>query len=200
MKDFEELKKAWQHTPVNIGALGADPVGRFAATGLGRASSSQQKLARHYLRSFIFSLLAPLFAPALVCVLGLPLWVAILYAVFGIAMAVVNFRFRRFILHYDFLSQPIVSALSSAILIARRQRIIRSISLTVATMLCLTIAATMLNVGQDAGLAGMCAGLVLGGIIAIQKVRNTNDLVRSIQTELRSVLNDGEIELHQEPR
>ena len=190
MKDLEELRKTWQRAQLNTAHLEADNRNAAKRLAVSRASTAQQKLARTYLISFYISLLLPVLAPFLVDLFHCAVWVAALYALFGLVMAAVNITFHRFILRHNFYTLPVVTALSEAYIITRRQRIINTCSIIGAVVVCITLFGQMIEQSEMAAVSGMVLGLILGLIIAYYKLRHKSELSRRIQEELKSTISN----------
>ena len=124
--DLEQLRNNWQKTRINSELLDADTNRLTERLASGRAQTARAKLARYYRRSALCAILLPALSPILVISLGFPEWIAAIYAWFGVVMGVLNLCFSRYISRCDYTSQPIVTALASAVKIARIQRYLRA--------------------------------------------------------------------------
>lgn len=185
--DIEELKQAWQRTQLRLDTLDADNRRIAHQLAAGRATTAQQWLVRYYRRSFVFSLFLPVLSIVLYEV-GYPAWMAAIYALFGFVMAAVNISFSRYIAAVDYMSLPMVTALSEAIKIRRRQQTIRTCSFAGALGVCMSIFFCMMDMGNSYVLEGGAIGLVVGVVVGILKHRRVNSYVRAMESELRSML------------
>lgn len=153
-----------------------------------RAATAKQKLARHYYMVMAGALLLPLLSCLLVTILFLPVWVAILYALFGFVMALLNGLFARYLSRCDMMSQPIVTALSLSERIIHWQNNIFLFGFCSGlTLICLLLYYVYAVSDTDI-LAGALSGLLIGVIIGVRKYRRQRRLARQIRTELRAVL------------
>lgn len=188
--DFEELKQNWNKACINNELLKADNLRLARELATGRAQTARDKLASYYRRSSVCAILLPSLAPALVIILDLPVWLAVLYAVFGIVMGVVNYCFARYIKNCDYTSVPTVEALSIAIKIARYQRYIRSVGIFVGCILVATMFYFAIDRDDYSMVTAFIFGLVGGLIFGTIKYIRMSALVRRMKAELQSLVED----------
>ncbi len=188
--NLEELKQNWHKARVNNEMLEADNRRLVSQLATGRAQTARDKLSRYYRRSFICAILLPAFSPMLVSALGFPLWIAALYALFGVVMGVINLWFSNFISRCDYTSVPTVEALEKAVDIARYQRYIRSFGISSGGALIVTMFVHALDKSEYhtviAFVIGLCAGIVIG----VFKYRRMSSLVKQMQDELKSLVEE----------
>lgn len=190
--DLEQLRNTWQKARVNSELLETDNRKLAESLAVGRAQTARDKLAGYYRRSFIVALLLPALSPVLVKVLDFPVWIAAVYASFGVVMGILNLCFSNYIKRCDYLAQPIVSALADAVKIARYQRYLRSFGISMGGALIATMFFDAVDHSEFHIIIAFIVGLVLGVIIGIIKFRWMSALTRQMQDELRSLLIDGE--------
>ena len=186
--DLEQLRNTWQKARVNSELLETDNRKLAESLAAGRAQTARDKLAGYYRRSFIVALLLPALSP----VLDFPVWIAAVYASFGVVMGILNLCFSNYIKRCDYLAQPIVSALADAVKIARYQRYLRSFGISMGGALIATMFFDAVDHSEFHIIIAFIVGLVLGVIIGIIKFRWMSALTRQMQDELRSLLIDGE--------
>lgn len=186
--DLQQLKAAWQQTQVRPELLSEDAERMARKAAAGRAQTASQKLAKYFRKSFYISCTLPLLAPSLVVILGLPLWVAIAYGTFGIAMAIVNYLHAQYLKSIDIASIPLVPALVIAQTIRRRTLRIQAYGMMAAFALIATMLVSALGISSTATLWGFGIGLIVGLFIATIKLQRSWKLIRTIQQELRSVI------------
>lgn len=188
--DFETLKENWNKACINIELLKADNERLARQLATGRAQIARDKLASYYRRSSSAAILLPLLSPTLVSILGMPIWLAFVYALFGIVIGLVQFKFSNYIKHCDYASVPTVEALSIAIKIARYQRYIRSFCIGISCILLFAMFYIALDRYEYHILSGFIIGLVVGLIIGGIKFIRMSALVRQMKNELQSLLDD----------
>ena len=188
-QDLEQLRENWRRMSLRVDRLEADNRRMAKRLAAGRATSAQQKLAGFYRISAIASCLLPILAPSLTHV-GFPVWIATVYAVFGVIMAILQFTFYRKIIRSDYLSLPVVTALADAIDIARKQRLLRMFSLCTGGFVILSMILAAFNRLDTSILIAMTVGLIIGAAIGYRKYRKMSALVREMQDELRANLNE----------
>lgn len=187
MKDIEELRSTWKKARVKTEKLDGDNRRAAALLARSRAVTAQQKLARHYKVSLIASLLMPVLSPMLLK-LGFSVFVALLYAFYGVVMVFANFSFYRYIVSTDLASLPVVPALFRAVNIVRRQKLTSILSMAFAFMLCLTMVAQAFYDTEDSVFLGMATGFVLAVVIGAVKNRKLSRLADSIKKELSTLI------------
>ena len=187
MKDIEELRNTWKKARVKTEKLDSDNRRAAALLARSRAVSAQQKLARRYKVSLIASFLMPFLSPMLLK-LGFSVFVALLYAFYGVVMVFANFSFYRYIVSTDLASLPVVPALFRAVNIVRRQKLTSTLSMAFAFMLCLTMIAQAFYDNEDSVFLGMATGFVLATVIGAVKYRYMSRLADSIKKELSTLI------------
>lgn len=185
--ELEELRRQWKHATVKADSE-VDSHQTFRAAARRRADGALGRLVRQYRAQAIISLILPIFAPVLVADFHFPTWLAILYALYGLVMMLVNFTFSRYLAGLNIISQPVVTALSISASILRRQRNITFASLSFAVVLIALLLWHFHSTGNIWLLAGAWTGLVAGGVIGFTKIHRKTILARKIQSELKSAI------------
>ena len=85
----------------------------------GKITSAQHRLHWNYKRNALGGLCVAALAPMLVTTLHFQLWVAIAYGVFGLLMAFLSYDFSRSIAKTDYVSQPVVDAMSAVLAVRK---------------------------------------------------------------------------------
>lgn len=186
--DIEELRQNWQRAKIKCETLEAENRRLARELATGRATTVRDRLSRHYLRSALSALvILPLFSPLLVHVLNFPLWAAILYAVFGIIIGIINLWFSQYIKHSDYTSVSIIESLAKAEKIARYQRNIEIFAIVFCLVVLITMFSIMIDINERDVLLGFFIGLAIGIVIAIKKYLYMHSLTRQMQQELKSL-------------
>lgn len=178
--DLENLKTTWQNLNVRVDRLEEENRRTTEALRRNRAKSAQMKLATSYKRTAFVGLLCPLLAPLCVHILYMPIWVAVIYAAFGLLMAALMLRSYWVTRYSNFMSLPIVEALQNAIRLRRRQNMVTTIGIAGG---CIVIATFYIYL--EVGIIGFFIGLALGLIIGIKKQLTQRELIREIEDSLR---------------
>lgn len=185
--DIEQLRHTWQHASFKAADLDSDNrriAGRLAA---GRAQSAVVKLFRYYRRASIQALALPVLSPVLYFEIDLPLWIAAIYAFFGIVMAALLSTFARSISTVDLTSIPTVKAMQLSLDIKRRQRLLRCFSISTGVFIIISIFFAIIDTDETSVLWGFFIGLIIGGILGIKRYLDANRLIREMQQELSSI-------------
>lgn len=185
--DLEQLRRAWQSTQVDNRRLAEENRRLLRSLASGRITGSQRKLRNDYIRVAILGLLLPILAPSLVYILALPLWCAVVYALFGIFMATLNGLFAFWIDDLDLMSMPVTEALSRAVDILRRQRQLHMCGIICGGAVVGSIAVCAIDVAEYYMIVGFIVGLGVGLVIGLLKYRRQRRLARSIRDELRGL-------------
>lgn len=185
--DLEELKNTWQNLNIRVSQLEEDNRRTANALSAGRAQSAQAALAKMYKVSGCAGLLLPGFAPMIVKILGLPLWVAVIYAVFGVLMSILSFCFSAYIMRTDVINCPVVQAMKHVVAIRKYQGRIRIMGIFLGSAVLLSMLAVMLRESEIGLIIGFVGGLIIGLPVAIFKIRRQIRLTRQIQSALEEV-------------
>lgn len=186
MRDLEEYKKYWKNARLDSASLDAD--NRVAARRLasGRAMTARQSLQRHYLISFIASILMPALAPVLTLI-GFPLWVGIIYGAFGIFSATMSACTYYYIKRTDFFGMPTVEALKAAMKLSRRTSVLGISSFSLAfAIICAMLWVSFDNMHEHI-FYGLVAGLFIGIPLGFLRFRNKRSQLRRLRDELRTI-------------
>lgn len=185
--DIDQLRTAWQqHSPAGTDLDMAERMARAAATG--RLRSSSQKLSQYYRRSNIAAFALPVLAPLLVTVLDLPVWVAAIYAFFGVVMAAMNLLLARFIDDTDICSLPVVTALAAVVAI--RKRVVRHkiFGICAGMSVIASMFATAIDNSPQSVIFSFTIGLMIGIVIGVRRIRKVFALISQMESELHSAL------------
>lgn len=186
MRDLEEYKKSWKHARLDTSSLEADNRAMARRLATGKAMTTKQSLGRHYLFSFIVSLMLPVLSPVLV-IIGFPMWVAVIYGIFGIIMAVMSGSFYIYIRHIDYYSLPTVEALKNVLALSKWTTVMSISGFSMAFAVCCSMLWASLEGMHDQIFYGLVFGLVIGAMIGYLRFRNRNRLVKKLRYELQSL-------------
>lgn len=120
-------------------------------------------------------------------VVGLPLWIAVIYAAFGVLMSVLSFCFSSYIMRTDVINCPVVQAMKHVVHIRKYQERFRILSILLGSSVLLSMLAVMWQVSEIEIIIGFLVGLIIGLPIAIFKIRRQIRLTRQIQSALEEV-------------
>ncbi len=184
--ELEELKNKWQSLSIKVEHLEA--TNRRLAKELcsRRASGVQHRLARSYRWMSMWGLLCVLFAPALYCVIHLPLWLAVIYGLFGLVMAGAYMYFSSYINRCNYISLPMVEAVEHALRIRQLQRQLLLFGICCGLVVIVPFMTLVYQMDSHAAFYGACIGGIVGGIIGIVKEVRFFRMSRQLLAELRS--------------
>lgn len=156
--------------------------------------SSAEKLADKYRRNVWMGFMLPVIAPSVVIFLKFSLLTAILYAVFGVIMSMLNLMLYRYAKRGLDFTLPVVDTLRNALQLKRMNRLVLLSGIVMGFSLIGLFAVDLIDLSQgDASynamgvLAGMAAGFVVGLPIGIRKTRAQTRLIRQIIDDLSSI-------------
>lgn len=190
--DIDQLRYAWQQMNQRIEKLETEKRRLVHRIVAGRATSARQKLASSIRIAIFAGMMLPLLATLLTDVLGFDLWIAVYYAVYGVAMAIIDIALYRSIVSVDYMSLPTVKALEGTLNMRRHLRQARFVGIvTVLPLLFLMF----YDSDDKAILTGMAIGLAIGLVIGIIKWRQQSKLLRNILDELHEIENEPDIDI-----
>ncbi len=190
--DIDNLKSAWQSLSIQ------SPDTAFDSRAIGRRMAkvnpggTQRRLADFYIKSGIFSLCVIALAPMIYTMINFPIWVAAVYGLFGLILAILNFSFSRYVLKYDYISAPVVTSLSRVIELRKRQRYLRIFGIICGICVLASLFAYAVAPDNEPILYGMLFGLAIGIPAGIVRWRKEFEITRRMQQEVRSLLNGEE--------
>ena len=186
--DLDELRNKWQNINLRVDRLDNDTRRIASELASGRVRTAQTKLANFHYRTALVGLCLPVLAPMIVTVMHFALWVAVIYAAMGIILAILNFLFARKIARSDYMSMPVVSALTQAVDIRKRQKQLQAVGITLGIIVIFSLFTQALDPSSKIILFGMLVGLGVGIPIGLIKYRRAIALARQLQDELKSSL------------
>ncbi|MDE6276584.1 MAG: hypothetical protein K2M06_00570 [Muribaculaceae bacterium] len=185
---LERLRASWKNTTI-VGTQLNEAAARVEREAAGRRSMGiAHKMAKDYMRLlWIAGLVVCLSVP--LRLVGAPLWICVVYGVFGLVMGCIYYSFARYIRKIDFMSLPVVEALEQAVRIRMLQRRILVagivLGLVVVIPLLMFFYELDLNGSGRSTFWGGVAGGVIGGIIGFCKqlhfFRSSRKLLKTIE-------------------
>lgn len=188
--ELEELKNKWQKLNIRVERLEKDNKRMASELAAGRAATARKSLVRYYNVSAFNGMLLPLLAPMLVMVLHFQLWVACLYAVFGMVMSVLNFVFADYIRRNADMTLPVVDALNNLLVIRRRQKQLRILGIVCGIIVVSSMFGQVTGQGDKYVMLGMLIGLCVGIPMGVFKELRSRRLLRTMQRELQACLDE----------
>jgi len=184
--NLDELKRKWQEMSARVDQLEETNLRLTECLAHSKVSSMQEQLADSVRRWGYVGFVLPIIAPTLTIVLHLPLWYALLYAVFGLVSAFNSFMFAKYIMAESLAEQPVAQAVKRAIKIRIRQHR-RLISCFACAAILITIGAFLLPPGymRTEVLIGGIVGLIIGLSIRIPRVMNDIRLAKNMVESLK---------------
>ncbi|MCM1067645.1 MAG: hypothetical protein NC418_08760 [Muribaculaceae bacterium] len=156
----------------------------------GKIKSAQSRLAAYFTRNGIFGMCLPALAPLIFVVLEFPLWVACIYAAFGLVIGCLNFELGCRVRRVNYMSLPVVTALAKVVDIHRRMVRVRVAGICTGLVLIATLMAYSLDSDNRYMFIGFLVGLAIGVPVAWFKYRMGERLVRVLSEELHSMLDE----------
>lgn len=188
--NLEELKRSWQEMSVRIDKLEEDNRRLTTELAAGKASSAQQRLKKSVRISGCAGIILPVLAPFLVLSLNFPVWVAVIYAFFGIVMSVLDFAFAHYIGKYNYLAMPIVDSLQHAIQIQRYLNYLQSFGIIVGMSVILIMGFFVFRDTEYDIWIGMLVGFIVGIVFGIKKFITIRRDTRMIRDELKAAMSE----------
>lgn len=184
--NLDELRHQWQRLTPASDAL--ERTNRQLGERMAHAhvSSHQQLLARRIGRRSWLGILLPALAPLLVVALNMPVWFAVVYAVFGIAIGVAMQRLSRYIKEKNLAEMPVAEALERAVRIRLWQTRLRTVDVFCCLLLLLGFGVILCEHNPDM-IPAVVIGAVCGFAYAIPTAIRNASLSRKMVEELREV-------------
>ncbi len=185
MDELDILKKQWQQVKIENDKLteANDRLARRLADG--QVSTIQDKLVRSHARLQYVGLLLPLLAILIYYQLQMPLWVAVLYALFGVVMSVLNILFVNYIKEEQLVTLPVADALRRAAVIKDRQTKLLMCGIVGGVVVLAVFFFFILDVDDSgATLLGAILGLGVGLAISIPKCLRERRMARKLYDSL----------------
>lgn len=183
--DLDFIKQQWQQLSVKVDNL--EQANQRLSDQLARtnAKSFQERLAGRVKRISWAGLLLPVLAPMLYFSLQMPVWICVVYAIYGIFMCILNRRLSTFILSKNLLEISATEALQHATAVRLYQKNLRILSAILAILLLFGMY-YMLPVTEHHTfiLMGGLVGLVLGLAFAIPRCITNARLARRMAQSL----------------
>ena len=179
--NLDDLKKQWQEMSAKLDKL--DDANKQLSEQLSKShvATYQETLSRRIRLTSIVGFLLPLLSFVLYFEIHLPLWICILYAVYGLLMGAVWLWYSYFVGHVSLLSLPLKEAYQRAIKIKERQTQLRILGV-VSGVIVLFLLGYYIDPGLwIAFLIGAVLGLIVAIIKAISAARLARKMVESLQ-------------------
>lgn len=186
--DIEQLKSTWRSMGEHIDKLEHENRRMAKELAAGNATTAQVRLAKTARRSINCAIFLPLLSPLIYYYLDFPLWIAVLYATFGIIMGIANLLLYNTIIKNDYMSLPLVEALASAVKIRHTLRNVRILGVSLGLGIILSLIFDTLDRNESAILVGLITGFIGGTIIGARKWVEQTKLTRDIIRELRNAI------------
>lgn len=182
--NLDELRRQWQKISVHDDCLDHANAQISERLAHGHVASLQQTLYKSVRRKIFIGLLLPILAPALYFTLGLPVWICIIYAAFGLLMSLLQYSFAKFINEKDLMSLPVAEAFQRAIIIKIRHKRQHFIGYILGLLLCVTLAWALPDEDKLYLLIAGAIGLIIGLAISIPIMIRDRRLLRQIISTL----------------
>lgn len=183
--NLDELKKQWQSLSTRVDNLAETNRRLSERLAKSNVTSLQESLASRIRRCAGIGLVMPLLAPMLYSTIGLPWPICVAYALFGLMMAWLSFRFARFINSERLIDLPVSDAIMRASEIKSRQEHIRLLGMVCAALLIASVFYALPDKDNTWVMAGFAAGLVIGLAIGIPRAVANHRIARKLVDSLK---------------
>lgn len=184
--ELEGLRSQWQSMKINCDRLDKANEKLSRQLSAERAVSKQEKLARHYRRIGLISLvLLPMLSMPLREVVEAPVWMCVVYALAGVVFAVLDLSFSSFVQKSDYISLPTCEAIAHAARVLVWQARIHVAGIAVAVVVIAPMFVHFYSVGKEI-LWGGVAGGVIGAAIGLSMFMRYRRMARRMLADLES--------------
>lgn len=183
--NLDELKRQWQRLSTRCDNL--EEANRALSERLAKSkvTSMQEQLANRINSYAGVGFLLPAMSPLLHSTMHLPWWVCVCYALFGLIMAFLSFRFARFIRGKRLIDLPVSDAIRRAMDIKVRQNRIQLIGVIMAVFLLGSMLWCMPEPYNEWIIYGFLTGAVIGLSIGIPRAVKNHRLARRLIDSLK---------------
>ncbi len=188
--DLDKLKQDWNSISLKIDRLEEENLEIRRRLCCTNVQTSQQSLARKYTHFSWLGMSLPVLAFLMWHVLETPLWLCIIYSVFGIIQAIAFQCFASYIRHSDYMSMPVAESLRHALIIRKTQFRFLLGSIILGLAVIIPLFRYFFQAGDSSAFIGACIGGVIGGIIGIRKDIEMFRLSKKMINDLRDFTND----------
>lgn len=187
---LDQLKKQWQE--LNLRTTNLEEANKELRERLsrGRVTSTQQRLARDTRHWSLLGFALVFLAVPLVHTYEMPLWFGIIYAGFGVLMAVLGLRLSAFINRERLVDMPVAQAYERACLIRHKQLICRIVGIICGSLVVGFLFYYFWLQGDMIAVYSAAAGLVIGLAVGLRKALMQNRMARQLINDFRSSLKE----------
>lgn len=189
---LEQLRADWQR--VRLDAEGLEATNRILSERLARKKTLtiQDELSARLRRISWVGLAFPPLAFVMFHQLELPLWLCVVYTVFGLVMATLNRILGDYVSSVRLVELPVAEALRRATYIKVRQQQLRALGVAAGLTVVGLLMMELLETANDAVVLGAVAGLVFGLAIGIPRCIKNARLARRLIDSLSPDQEDAE--------
>lgn len=186
--NIDKLKANWLALSVQESAVESNCKAVADKIAAGKATGMQRKLAAYYKRTVICGLMLPAMAPFLVFSLDLSVFVAVLYGLFGILMAIGNLWLYRYIVSCNFITNTIAQSLRHSLNIGKWRARLFIVGIVLGCAILAVMFAELIGKSSDSVVADAVCGLVIGVAVALVKYRRMRKVYRQMLAELNAAM------------
>ncbi len=188
MIDLDQIKNEWSALKIENSTLHQKNIELTHRLVTERVCTNQQRLAKNYRMGYAgFGF--PLLAYLMYMVIGTPVWLCVVYSLFGIVIGCYDVWYMRFVKQTDYTSVPTVEAINHAskVVIYQNRATIYSIIGTLALLAAMFYEIFIIS-GEEVLLGGI-VGAIVGGIFGTIKCIQNHRLARRMLDEIKTLDN-----------
>lgn len=186
MTSFEDIKRNWTQLPIENEILRQKNIELMRELSRQKIRSHQDKLCRSYRIGYI-GFLFPLLALMMYDEISMSAGVCVFYSLFGVFAGAYNLWFRHYVREADYMSMPVVDAVTRASKVVKYQNWSTVIGIVVSVALLSFMFYEMNRFGNMAVVWGAVAGLVVGGIIGTVRCVRNHRHARQMLREIKNI-------------
>lgn len=187
MMEMQDLQRSWDALNARVDQLEERLRTSNTQLALVNSRSLQTKLRNRYLiQAATGIVLLPMIAPFLLQ-LGLPVWLAIAYGGVGMLMGVMNLIMAIYIGKNNYLSLPVVEAVSHAAAIIKWQYRLRIVLYLLLLLLLFPFFYELYKLNEISILVGGIVGLIVGLAIGISRDISSRNMAKRIFESLNQI-------------
>lgn len=186
MDSFEDIRRNWAQLPIENEILRQKNIELMRELSGQKIRSHQDKLCRAYRIGYI-GFLFPLLALMMYHAIDMSVGICVFYSLFGVSAGVYDLWFMHYVREADYMSMPVVDAVTRASRVVKYQNWSTIISIMLAVAMLGWLFYDMNRFGDtDVIWGGIIGGIIGGAIGTVQCVKNHRH-ARQMLREIKNI-------------
>lgn len=183
-ENLEKLKDIWNKAKIDNDLLQQTNRELSEKLATAKAGTLQDTFARRIRNISFICFLLPVLAPTLYFILPFPLWVSIIYSLYGIVCFVIGYKLYRYINACSLATMPVIQAVTRAAKIRIYYIRVRIVCLLLGLPIIVMLMVLFYDMGEVSIMIGAIIGLVVGLILGVSRLLKDLSYTRRILAAL----------------